>query len=682
MTATTQQPLLTIGCAHFKDFEGLWPTIQSIRLNNAELMPQTEFIVVNNSPEDTETANAIRQLLSNLVECAGSKYVELPGNKGTSLSRNEIFKHATGKYTVVMDCHLEFWPGSFKALMDHYATDPESNDIISGPLLYDSLRNVSTHFNDEWDDAMWGKWGQAWKCQCGADGVEFSLLKEKEQTVPILLRTGRQTVHQCRSCRKQIPVGLSWSGHESKYINSGFFPLGLNPGPAFEIPGQGLGLFSCRTAAWPGFNEHAIGFGGEELYIHEKFRQRGGRALCVPGMKWNHRFYRQGGAKYPNTNYWKCRNYVLEFNELGLPLDVIRKHFVEDIIPRYLPEQKTYISKETWDYIVSDPIAHTVEIPKTLADPVFRDKMLPELDSIEKIFDSVKIIPRDLNEHMEAFRALVIAAKNDSSPCVVVELTGRRESTLAFIAGRPESLVSYSTEVDQHCYKAANLVVETTKFEPRPFTMDQIVEDMPENDLLFIDTRHNFKHLTKELEKYNQHCRRFIVLHDTEVYGVRGDDSGLGLNQAIAEFCDKNPKWAVIDHTKAQYGLTVLSCLISDRPEKPVEGFNIPHGPGSELKKILNQLGIHPSPDCSCNSRAAQMDIWGVEGCEKDDNFKTIVGWLKEGTWKGLTTAAFMSFATGIAFEINILHPYESLVRLCLKRAKDTEEKRTKGTTT
>ena len=32
----------------------------------------------------------------------------------------------------------------------------------------------------------------------------------------------------------------------------------------FEIPMQGLGVFSCRTSAWLGFNPLFRGFGGEE----------------------------------------------------------------------------------------------------------------------------------------------------------------------------------------------------------------------------------------------------------------------------------------------------------------------------------------------------------------------------------------------------------------------------------
>jgi hypothetical protein len=83
---------------------------------------------------------------------------------------------------------------------------------------------------------------------------------------------------------------------------------------------QGLGAFSCRTDAWPGFHPGFRGFGGEEGYLHEKFRRAGGRCLCLPWLRWMHRFGRPRGVPYPLTIEDKLRNYVLGHTELGLDL--------------------------------------------------------------------------------------------------------------------------------------------------------------------------------------------------------------------------------------------------------------------------------------------------------------------------------------------------------------------------
>ncbi len=111
-------------------------------------------------------------------------------------------------------------------------------------------------------------------------------------------------------------------------------PRGLDPeGEPFEIPMQGLGVFSCRRSAWPGFNPAFRGFGGEEGYIHEKFRQAGGRCLCLPWLRWVHRFNRPAGVPYPLSIEDKLRNYIIGFTELGLDPTPALEHFAEHLPP-------------------------------------------------------------------------------------------------------------------------------------------------------------------------------------------------------------------------------------------------------------------------------------------------------------------------------------------------------------
>ncbi len=108
----------------------------------------------------------------------------------------------------------------------------------------------------------------------------------------------------------------------------------------FEIPMQGLGLFACRRDAWLGFNPRFSGFGGEEGYIHEKYRQAGQRTLCLPFLRWLHRFSRPGGVVYPNTLQDRIRNYCIGFDELGLDTEPVAAHFREgndeDFVDEYL----------------------------------------------------------------------------------------------------------------------------------------------------------------------------------------------------------------------------------------------------------------------------------------------------------------------------------------------------------
>ena len=39
-------------------------------------------------------------------------------------------------------------------------------------------------------------------------------------------------------------------------------------------------------------------------------------------------------------------------------------------------------------------------------------------------------------------------------------------------------------------------------------------------------------------------------------------------------------------------------------------------GPGTELRKLLNSIGIHEPVNCDCKSYASLMDTWGAKECE------------------------------------------------------------------
>ena len=104
----------------------------------------------------------------------------------------------------------------------------------------------------------------------------------------------------------------------------------LDPtGEPFEIPMQGLGAFACRKDAWLRFSDEFREFGGEEGYIHEKFRQAGHRAICLPGLRWVHRFATPESVTFPRSLEARLWNYVVGFSELNLDLRPALTHFAE-----------------------------------------------------------------------------------------------------------------------------------------------------------------------------------------------------------------------------------------------------------------------------------------------------------------------------------------------------------------
>lgn len=255
---------LTIGMATYRDFDGVYFTLQSLRLYHD--LANTELLVVDNyGCPDTES------FVRGWVK---GTYILAKDVVGTAAPRDLVFREAKGDAVLCCDSHVLFLPGSIARLKKFYEDHPDCNDLLQGPLVYDDGKSSSTHFHPSWRAQMWGTWDSD--------------------------------------------------------------PRGQDPdSEPFEIPMQGLGVFSCRKSAWLGFNPRFRGFGGEEGYIHEKFRLAGRRCLCLPSLRWMHRFSRPSGVPFPLTVEDKLRNYVIGHAELGLDLKPVLNHFFE-----HLPKER------------------------------------------------------------------------------------------------------------------------------------------------------------------------------------------------------------------------------------------------------------------------------------------------------------------------------------------------------
>lgn len=252
---------LTIGMATYDDYDGVYFTIQALRLYHPEAASDIEFLVIDNHPD-----GPCAEALKNLEAPVGSyRYVPLGYRTGTAV-RDHLMEEASSRFVMCLDCHVLVVPGAIKRLIDYCEARPDSSDLLQGPLLFDDLRTLATHFYPEWRGGMYGHWA-------------LDKAGEDPEAAP------------------------------------------------FDIPMQGLGLYACRRAAWPGFNIAFRGFGGEEGYIHEKFRRASGRTLCLPFLRWVHRFNRPMGIPYQPNWEDRIRNYMIGHRELGLPTDELEKHF-------------------------------------------------------------------------------------------------------------------------------------------------------------------------------------------------------------------------------------------------------------------------------------------------------------------------------------------------------------------
>mgnify|MGYP003116736237 CR=1 FL=1 len=323
---------LTIGMAHHNDFSGVYFTIQDIRKElifnqRPDLLNKINFLIIENDPE-SEHAKAVANLKHQFNNI---EIINFNERSGTSATRNKIIEEARTDFVLVVDCHVVLCPvvSALDKLFQFMEYNPRTEDLYQGPLVHDNLQGVSTHFNDEWGAQMWGRWGHAWNCVC--ESYNFSVIETEDKKCKFVNLATQEEIKSCDYCKKDFPEDLEWAGHDRKLYEDDYRSVAVSTNsPPFEIFAQGLGLFFTRKNSWLGFNEHAKGFGGEECYIHEKYRKAGRKAMCLPFLRWLHRFGRPDGVKYELTAENKVRNYVLEFTEIGLDLLPLREHFLNE----------------------------------------------------------------------------------------------------------------------------------------------------------------------------------------------------------------------------------------------------------------------------------------------------------------------------------------------------------------
>jgi hypothetical protein len=155
----------------------------------------------------------------------------------------------------------------------------------------------------------------------------------------------------------------------------------------------------------------------------------------------------------------------------------------------------------------------------------------------------------DINEHLPVLREYGDKVNH------ITEMGVRGiVSTYALLASRPKKMISYDIiYVDtSHIHSLAPAT------EYRFIVGDTRQISIEPTELLFIDTLHNYDQLKTELTLHAPKTSKFIVLHDTETFGVHGETEQIGLLKAIDEFLEINTVWVNDLRLKNNNGLTIL----------------------------------------------------------------------------------------------------------------------------
>jgi hypothetical protein len=673
---------LTVGFATHKDPRAS-QTLKNLAMYHATgpLVDAIQFVVIDTSP-DTPYGDAIRAMCVNLGRRV--KYVSMPENLGTTQPRERIFREADGDAVLVMDCHVNPYPGTLERLIRYYAEHPDCLDLLSGPLVYDNGYRTETHFADQWRGQMRGVWARDERIEPMERWLEGGCFTDQPEIEP------------------------------------------------FEIPGMGLGMFTCRRSAWLGFNSHFRGFGGEEMYIHEKFRRAGRKAICLPWLLWWHDFSRPWGASYRNDLRDRVRNYVLGAIENGESLDPIYKHFVSLEVPAGMSLADHLLQEHGSAAVTPDAVSKAISIGGEALNLLHRSVKLPE-----NLWQQIVANPERVPEAAQAKAPLVqISGKGQKHGRVqpppdasldaiyqwgrevakrdidqdfpllkewsgkvarVTEFTKRRESTIALAAGRPTVLISHQLEDDDiqpllhQAILADSQVIQSlvaTDNQPRRFIRtfstrvggpdaDSLkAEPIAETDLLYFDTVHSAARLTAELDRHGGQVKRAIIIRGTRAFGEHAEGSTEpGLFPAIKQWLLDHPEWFVAGHSFNQYGMTVLSRNEEDRPPAPIFPWPKGEGPGTEMQAMLKEIGVEAKPNCGCKAMAQRMDMLGPDGCrkEREQIVKSISENAEKWSWYERVQIAAKMAVSGVAWKLSPLDPYGSLFDVALARAEAKE---------
>jgi len=639
----------TVGMPVFDDFTGVWLTVQALRLYFHEWIG--EILVIDNNPSDVEGSHG-KTTRDFCNSCPGVRYVPFPSPKGPALAKQQVFENARFEHVACFDSHIMVTPGAFAAFERYYLANPGSKNLLHGPLINDNFISLATHFEDVWPvdevvledpvtkvktttkkpSQMWGRWGR--------DLNAFPLMPWE---------TSNEVIEKVHPETQQVYLAPR---HEPELPRPAV--------PWFEIPAQGMGMFVCRKDAFVGFNPRFIGFGGEEWYIHEKTRKAGNKVVCVSGAMWSHRFARPDGIKHPVTLWHKYRNYEIGLAELGIDPSRLREHFVgHGLVPeswiaaalRGDAEQPAtvivapnFIADGTVVVTEAKQAAAEPEVPCVPKTPCWERAQkakapLADGDTIEVEYARVCAEPGDINEHLPTIRGLVEAV---GPTCRVVELGSRNGvTTTALMAGGPASILCVDTSPGPG---ATKLQKYQRKYFPRmryEVRQGHTEKAEPEDcDVLVVDSDpHTLDHVTDELERHAGRCRRFIVFHDTQIYGEHYGNQP-GIMPAIRKWLAAHPEWTMIRRDKNNNGLSVISRDDRDKqmpPKKWVKALNfgralIRHGLDGAVPTSETEMNRRLELCVLCPKR--NVDICGACGCP----LTTKSSWRSEdcpiGNWK------------------------------------------------
>jgi hypothetical protein len=180
---------------------------------------------------------------------------------------------------------------------------------------------------------------------------------------------------------------------------------------------------------------------------------------------------------------------------------------------------------------------------------------------LDKLFEYVKKGTKGFN--VDSVKPHLDIFIDYASKCKTVTEFGVETacSTMAFLVSGCKKVYSYDVIVTTNARLVKQAADADGKFF-RLYEKDNLKVKIKKTDLLFIDTDHWYGQIKAELAHHHSRVRKWIMMHDTETFGlVNPFDGRPGMKAAIYEFLEEHPEWQIKEHIEIGHGLTILERL-------------------------------------------------------------------------------------------------------------------------
>ncbi|OYW72181.1 MAG: hypothetical protein B7Z37_25630, partial [Verrucomicrobia bacterium 12-59-8] len=150
-----RRPILTIGMPVYDSYPQLALTLMAILQGHPEILPDVEFVVLDNNPKSGHGHDTREFVTKKLPH---GHYVAIGPYSGTYV-KDLVVRAAQTEYVLVMDSHITLPAGSLMKLINFLKRSHPTNDLFQGPIVEPNGTTFATHMNPGIGSYNFGRWG-------------------------------------------------------------------------------------------------------------------------------------------------------------------------------------------------------------------------------------------------------------------------------------------------------------------------------------------------------------------------------------------------------------------------------------------------------------------------------------------------------------------------------------------